>query len=316
MNSENEKILTTPNGNNLKGSLKYIESPNSGWIKYKPGMNLNNMIGYFTAPTVGPRDEFNMTYNVKLKQGDNPDGLPEVVNSAFKYYDVTDNIGSTSNIVNITTPGTDLSNNWISTVKEVDGGKLTQQDLDKTVTINGKIVSLKDFIGTGPDLDANYDNTPTKLMNEVTLSQDKEALAKLGYQLVNITVNGKVRDLSWFENTGIAYNTGLTEVIFNIKKIAPTVTKADTTVTENYSNGRPVVQSVTTSNAVGSKVNAGLPTLPEGYKVIKVTVNGKVVPQDEVPTTQSKDNQTIVYTIGKIPTYKDIVRVLIQKEIK
>ncbi|MFR5266056.1 hypothetical protein, partial [Clostridium sp.] len=313
MNSENEKILTTPNGNDLKGSLKYIESPNSGWIKYKPGMNLNNMIGYFTAPTVGPRDEFNMTYNVKLKQGDNPDGLPEVVNSAFKYYDVTDNIGSTSNIVNITTPGTDLSNNWISTVKEVDGGKLTQQDLDKTVTINGKIVSLKDFIGTGPDLDANYDNTPTKLMNEVTLSQDKEALAKLGYQLVNITVNGKVRDLSWFENTGIAYNTGLTEVIFNIKKIAPTVTKADTTVTENYSNGRPVVQSVTTSNAVGSKVNAGLPTLPEGYKVIKVTVNGKVVPQDEVPTTQSKDNQTIVYTIGKIPTYKDIVKVVDSK---
>ena len=313
MNSENEKILTTPNGNDLKGSLKYIESPNSGWIKYKPGMNLNNMIGYFTAPTVGPRDEFNMTYNVKLKQGDNPDGLPEVVNSAFKYYDVTDNIGSTSNIVNITTPGTDLSNNWISTVKEVDGGKLTQQDLDKTVTINGKIVSLKDFIGTGPDLDANYDNTPTKLMNEVTLSQDKEALAKLGYQLVNITVNGKVRDLSWFENTGIAHNTGLTEVIFNIKKIAPTVTKADTTVTENYSNGRPVVQSVTTSNAVGSKVNAGLPTLPEGYKVIKVTVNGKVVPQDEVPTTQSKDNQTIVYTIGKIPTYKDIVKVVDSK---
>ena len=310
MNSENENILTSASGNDLKGSLKYIESPNSGWIKYKPGMNLNNIIGYFTTPTVGPRDEFNMTYNVKLKQGDNPNGLPEVVNSAFKYYDVTDNIGSTSNIVNITTPGTDLSNSWISTVKEVDGGKLTQQDLDKTVTINGKTISLKDFIGTGPDLDSNYDSTPTKLMNEVTLSQDKEALAKLGYQLVNITVNGKVRDLSWFQNTGIAFNTGLTEVIFNIKK---TVTKADTTVTENYSNGRQVVQSVTTNNIVGSKVNTGLPTLPEGYKVIKVTVNGKVVPQDEVPTTQSKDNQTIVYTIGKIPNYKDIVKVVDSK---
>ena len=313
MNAKNEEILTSPSGNDLKDSLKYIESSNSGWIKYKPGMNLNNMIGYFTTPTVGARDEFNMTYNVKLKQGENLEGLPQVVNSAFKYYDAANNIGSTSNIVNITTTGTDLSNNWISTVKEVDGGKLTQQDLDKTVTINGKTVSLKDLIGTGPDVDANYDATPTKLMNEVTLSQEKEALAKLGYQLVNITVNGKVRDLSWFQNTGIVYNSSLTEVVFNIKKIAPTVTKADTTVTENYSNGEPVTPSVTTTNDIGAKVNTGLPELPSGYQVIKVTVNGQEISQDEVPITQSKDNQTIVYTIGKIPTYKDIVKVVDSK---
>ncbi len=81
-----------------------------------------------------------------------------------------------------------------------------------------------------------------------------------------------------------------------------------TTVEEFYPNGKPVVASKTTINLEGSKVDTVIPDLPNGYQVTKITVNGKVVSENEVPTVQSKDNQTIVYTIDKMPT--DTVKVM------
>ena len=292
---KDQELLTSPTGMDMKDALSYVESPSSGWIKYKTGMDLSNMIGYFVTPTVKGESAYSMSYNLKLTNINSTSSVPQAVNSAFKYYDATDSVGTVSNVVTMTPSNSNSQPTWFSNVNEI-GGKLTKADLDNTIKFNGKSIALKDLIGSGYDEDNNWDNTPTKLMNKVILANDAKALKALGYKLVNITVDGKLRDLSWFNNIGIVNNTNsLTEVTFNIKKIDA----ANTTVDVVNSKGK-IIYNSSTSNKIGTIINdSANKVVPKGYNVIKVTVNGSEVPQNKVPTTQSKGNQTIIYTVSK-----------------
>ena len=313
MTLKNQELLTSPTGMDLKGALSYIESTESGWVKYKSGMSLNNIIGYFVTPTVKPESAYSMNYNLKLTNINSTSSVPQAVNSAFKYFDATDNVGTVSSVVTMTPPNSNSEPTWFSNVNEV-GGKLTKADLDNTIKFNGKAISLKDLIGSGYDEDDNWDNTPTKLMNKVILANDAKALKALGYKLVNITVDGKLRDLSWFNNIGIVNNTNsLTEVTFNIKKIDA----ASTTIDVVDKDGK-ILYTNKTSNAVGSPINdSPSEIIPKGYKVASIIVNGKEVPLDKVPTTQSKDNQTIIYTVGKqLTKVVDTVKVVCPSDSK
>ena len=115
------------------------------------------------------------------------------------------------------------------------------------------------------------------------------------YHIVKVVVNNKVITL----NANGSYNLPKTfsdnKNVEKDDRIEVIVAKnPTTTVEEHYENGTSVVPNKTTTNLQGAKVSTGLPELPSGYKVIKVIVNGKEVSQSEVPTTQSKDNQTIV----------------------
>ncbi|WP_055069835.1 hypothetical protein [Clostridium massiliamazoniense] len=382
LNSVNQDILDNTNALDLKGKLKYIESPGSGWVRYIPGKtNLSRMVAYFVAPTIEPGKDFYINYNVHLT-GINRNTY-QIVNSAFKYYTPDSNLGSTSNIVNLTPPGENLSYDWISKVVDLNGQAISSGALSNIINYNGEKISLNNLIGHGPDNDGKSDLTPKELQEKINLATNKEAMKELGYKLDGIYVNGQKVSKEWFNTVGILNNSTLTHIKFVISKISTdtvkvmehstdsngkevttqvgkttTVTGVEgantrlntpkipegyhivnitdngkvitngvpskftgndqnivyniaktptTTVEEHYENGTNVVPSKITANLQGTKVNTGLPELPKGYQVTKVTVNGKEVPQNEVPIIQGKDNQTIVYTIGKQPT--DTVKV-------
>uniref|UniRef100_UPI001146BC80 hypothetical protein n=1 Tax=Clostridium mediterraneense TaxID=1805472 RepID=UPI001146BC80 len=375
LNSTNQKILDDPDALDLKGMLQYIESPESGWVKYVPGeTDLSDMIAYAVTPTIEPGQDYILDYQVHLT-GITPNNY-QIVNSAFKYYIPTDEVGSTSNIVNLTPPGENLSYDWISKVVDSDGHALPNNVLNNTVDYNGHKISLNDLIGHGADNDGNFDLTPTELQNKVDLATNKEAMQKLGYKLDGIYVNGQQVSKEWFETVGILDNSTLTHIKFVISKTytdtvkvvnkenqelvpensvsgtpgsdtdlkTPDIPKGyhiesitdgnskiitelpkifgdkneiiiyhvvkdpSTTVAEVYKDGTDVVPIKTTLNAPNTKVDTAIPELPNGYQIIKITVNGKVVSQSEVPTVQSADNQSIVYTIDKMPT--DTVKVV------
>ncbi|WP_159426722.1 MucBP domain-containing protein, partial [Clostridium mediterraneense] len=380
LNSTNRELLESPDANKLNGEMSYIENPKSGWIKYVPGQtNLSDIVGYVATPTVQGGQDFTMQYKVKL--GGIQKGKYQLINSAFKYYDMTDDIGSTSNVVTITPPCENLNYTWISGVV-TPTGVLTKQELTKNVDGH----SLQELFGHGPDNDGSWDLTPKALQSKVDLATNAEEMKELGYKLDEIEVNGKVVTPDWFKTVGILQNSGITHIKFVISKLpeqpvqkytdtvkvvdennqpvipevsvtgvsgtdtglkAPKIpegyhivnvtdnnktiepgvpskfTNDDqnivyhiaknpiTTVEEFYPNGKPVVANKTTTNLEGAKVDTAIPDLPNGYQITKITVNGKEVSQNEVPTVQSKDNQTIVYTIDKMPT--DTVKVIDNK---
>ncbi|WP_159426721.1 mucin-binding protein, partial [Clostridium mediterraneense] len=129
------------------------------------------------------------------------------------------------------------------------------------------------------------------------------------YHIVKVTVDNKVitpDSNGKYELPNTLSDNQNQEVDDHIEVIV--AKNPTTTVEEKYQDGTNVVPDKTTVNLQGTKVETGLPELPEGYKVIKITVNGKEVSQNEVPTVQSADNQTIVYTIGKVST--DTVKVV------
>ncbi len=424
LNAANQALLDSPDANDLKGKMEYVGNPENGWIKYVPGKtDLSDVVGYVTTPKVQGGQDFKMQYKVKLGGVDS--GTYQIINSAFKYYDMTNNIGSTSNIVSLTPPGEDLNYTWVSGVT-TPTGELTKAELDNTVDGH----SLQELFGHGPDNDGSWDLTPKALQSKVDLATNAEEMKKLGYKLDEIEVNGKAVTPDWFKTVGILQNSGITHIKFVISKLpeqpvqkytdtvkvvdennqlvipevsvtglpgtdtglkAPKIPEGyhivkvtdnnkivepgvpskftnddqnivyhiaknpnttvsevypngkpvvasktttnlagdkvdtaipdlpngyvyhiaknpNTTVSEVYPNGKPVVASKTTTNLAGDKVDTAIPDLPNGYQITKITVNGKVVSENEVPTVQSTDNQTIVYTIGKVPT--DTVKVM------
>ena len=93
-------------------------------------------------------------------------------------------------------------------------------------------------------------------------------------------------------------NTSKTEHILGVK---------DTIVKVIQDNNKIYYYSAT-GNLVGNKIDTKIPKLPKDYKIVKITMNGKEISQNEVPTIQGNDNQIIIYTIRKMST--DIVKVV------
>lgn len=291
LNKENQSILNNPNALELKGKLKYIESPESGWIKYVPGkIDLSNIIAYMSTPTVKAGQNFNMSYNVKFT-GENPN-VYQIVNSAFKYYDEIDNVASTSNIVTLTPPGENLENTWISGVTTING-ELTNEELNKTVDGH----SLQELFGHGPDNDGNLNLTPKPLQDKVALATNVDEMKKLGYRLDGIYVNGEKVDANWFNTVGILNNAGITHIKFIVSKI-PTYTD---TVKVVDNDGKEIIPLVSVIGETGKATGLKEPVIPTGYHIVKITnEDGREV--TGVPQTFTDKNQIIIYHIAKDPS--------------
>ena len=291
LSPENQNILNNPNALELKGKLKYIESPSSGWIKYIPGKtDLSNIIAYMTTPTVKAGQNFSMNYNVKFT-GEKPDTY-QIVNSAFKYYDETDDVASTSNIVTLTPPGENLQNTWISGVTTING-ELTKEELNKIVDGH----SLQELFGHGPDNDGNFDLTPKDLQAKVALATNVEEMKKLGYRLDGIYVNGEKVDANWFNTVGILNNAGITHIKFIVSKI-PTYTD---TVKVIDNDGKEVIPSVSVTGETGKATGLKTPVIPTGYHIVKIT-NGDGQEVTGVPQNFENKDEVIIYHIAKDPS--------------
>ncbi|MGL4873350.1 MAG: carboxypeptidase-like regulatory domain-containing protein, partial [Clostridium sp.] len=223
-NGINKEILSGTNPAELKGKLSYIENPQNGWVKYKSGMDLSNMIGYFANPTVKKGETYVVKYNMHLNGVDS--GIKgQTTSTAFKYYDETANIGANSNLENVSPFAENQNNTWESAVVNSSFGKmesLTKEELSKTVTVDGKTYALKDLIGSGLTNDGNNDILPKttydNLLSKVKFGTNEKILNELGYNFDYILVNGqKITNLNEFENVkGIINNKGLTKIQFVI----------------------------------------------------------------------------------------------------
>ena len=309
LNSINQDILDNTNALDLKGKLKYIESPGSGWVRYIPGQtNLSGMVAYFVTPTIEPGKDFYVNYNVHLT-GINRNTY-QIVNSAFKYYTPSGNLGSTSNIVNLTPPGENLSYDWISKVVDLNGHAIPSGALSNTINYNGEKISLSNLIGHGPDNDGKSDLTPQELQEKINLATNKEVMKELGYKLDGIYVNGQKVSKEWFNTVGILNNSTLTHVKFVISKVSTDTVKVMEHSTD--SNGKELITQVgkttTTTGAEGTNTGLKTPEIPEGYHIVNITDNGKVITTG-VPSKFTGNNQNIVYNIAKNITDKVYVDV-------
>ena len=356
----NEQMINDTNPYAVAKMQSAIESGKTGWVKYTPGMDLSNIASIAAMPTVAPHAVWKLNYKVKLTGVQN--GTFQYTSSEFKYYDETDGVGSISNVVTLAPHGTDLTHEWSSTAIVKENGTtrdLTKEELAKEVTFTNSLTgktqteSLGYLFSHGTDLDANYDNTPgTKdnhLQQEVDLVNTKDALAKVGFKLVETTVKigntgADTVDAAYFTNTGIAYNTQFTKILFVLEPVAPKVSDSVITQVKNangtYSNvvvGGAGYENPTATTkgtkpqqgAEGTKItgDSGVvtPNIPYNYHINQVIVSvtnpdGSVTKTTEpatfkVPSKLGSANTRYTYQISKIQV-KDTVKVLVNgKEV-
>lgn len=299
----NQELISDANGYKMKDKLAYIENPSNGWILYKAGLETGNIVAYAATPTLSPGQNFVANYNAQL--GNIKIGAYQYVTTAFKYYDMTNNLANTSNINIIPPAEENLDNKWISTVVREDNIKLSSSDLDKKVSVNGKEYSLRELIGSGNNNDGKKDLTPNtpvdNLMGKVNMALDAPILNKLGYQLDYIDINGaKISNpASWFKETGILNNTKITTIKFVISKVTTDTVKVfnitDPTKPVEF---KDLAQTVTGEPNISTEFNSL--KIPAGYHIVKVMVNAKEVPNTTtLPTEFTNENTNTIYYVAK-----------------
>ncbi|MGL5576885.1 MAG: hypothetical protein ACRDCW_15205 [Sarcina sp.] len=208
LNTKNKEILTNISSNGLQTAYKYIQSTKSGWVKYTQGMDLSNMVAYAVVTNIKGGNSVAFNYNIHLNNIQK--GVYQLSNTAFKYYNIDGNVGSNSNILILTPKGSITQNTYVTSVRNIAGAG----------------VDIPFLIGHGENKDGNQ-KTPKALIEQIKwangqkISNMDKTLSSYGYNLVDIKVNGITRDLSWFENVGIAGNSGITNITFVVQHKIP-----------------------------------------------------------------------------------------------
>ncbi|MGL5414782.1 MAG: hypothetical protein ACRDAU_03870, partial [Clostridium sp.] len=318
----NKEILDNPYPNTLAG-LTENKLKELGWIKYKKGMDLKDIGAYLVKAVVNPGNSYTMHYKIRLTNVNMKKF--QATNAEYKYYDNTNNIGSTSPVITLTPNGVKAGTEWMSSVvvqnyeKNSKGktiiestSELPENILNETIknandTFNNN-PQLKDLINNGEDIQNNINaKTPEKLMKLIKFAvNNKEAFEKIGYKLDYISVNGvniapgnlgeysmnEQSLMNWLENTGIANNTTLTKVKFIMSplKSVPVTISVKVLNSENkvIQSGNTIKEHTVFNGVVGSYLNSSLCkiNIPKGYELVEETVNGKkVVPNADGNTT-------------------------------
>ncbi|MGL5633531.1 MAG: hypothetical protein ACRDDL_00400, partial [Sarcina sp.] len=307
----NNEIVTSSNPLALKGSMSWITNPASGWVKYHSGMNLSNIIGYAANPTIPGYSVWRMQYNVKLTgvtSNPNNNNL-QYATSQFKYYDENNVVGSDSNIVVLTPAGISVNDKWSSSVLEINNAGITSSlsnyQLNRKITYQGKTYTLKSLISNGNNNDGLYDLTPDTptdhLQQNVNMVNNAELMKLFGYEYVKTIVKNNNQEqnvnASWFENTGILGNSGLTIVQFYLKPLDGSLNVQ----VNNASTGEVQVANHQVQSApVGSNFTNYNYIPPVGYSITGITLNGEPVTASQLASDEIiGSTQNIVYTISK-----------------
>ncbi|WP_317312473.1 MucBP domain-containing protein, partial [Clostridium thermobutyricum] len=110
-----------------------------------------------------------------------------------------------------------------------------------------------------------------------------------GYHLVNITDNGKV-----ITNVPSTFGDSDDNIIYHVEK-NPT----KTTISIEGSNGKAIGTPESATGEPGNKTNLKDPQIPEGYHLVNITDNGKVI--TNVPSTFGDSDNNIIYHVAKNP---------------
>ncbi|MGL5820105.1 MAG: hypothetical protein ACRCYE_00500, partial [Sarcina sp.] len=295
-NPINQRIVENTSENSLENASQEIANPINGWVKYTPGMDLLNYVAYAGIINVKAGSVYDINYKVKLNGIQS--GTFQYTTSQFKYYDMTNNIGSVSNVVNLAPGNINLNNYWDSNVvllnKDGSTQEISKKNLEKSINVDGKAYSLAYLVSHGQDDDGQWDNIPDTatdhLEQSATQAFNNEIMQGLGYKLVKATVQvgqskPSEKNLNWFTSTGsLNGNTEFTKVIFYLKKVEA---KQIDTVTVKTADGKYVKAdgSIVTNDVTQQDVNGQTGTetglknavVPKGYYISKITVNGKDV---------------------------------------
>lgn len=278
--------------------------PGDGWVEYKPGMSLSGYCAYISNVTIPSNSDWDMQYEVQLTNVIK--GKLQYATSQFKYYNLTDGVGSVSNIINIIPYGVDITPRWVSSVGyEVNGvdTELTQEQLNEEFS-NGE--SLSYLNSTGADNDENYDNIPQTssdhLEQEFNMVMNSSLLKEHELQFNGVYINGVYYNAqtstglqyikNWLSSTDLAKDTGVISIKFMISEIP----KGTVVVKTVYPNGVVVKGSMSTLTGY-ENTQASVPSavIPPNYHLSTTMVDGKIVKSVDVYFDDGA--QTVTYNL-------------------
>ncbi len=110
-----------------------------------------------------------------------------------------------------------------------------------------------------------------------------------GYHLVNITDNGKV-----ITNVPNTFGDSDNNIIYHVEK-----NPIKTTISIEGSDNKFIGTPESATGEPGDKTNLKTPKIPEGYHLVNITDNGKVI--TNVPSTFGDSDNNIIYHVAKNP---------------
>ncbi|OPX48403.1 MucBP domain-containing protein [Clostridium thermobutyricum] len=183
-------------------------------------------------------------------------------------------------LVNVTNGEGEIVNGIPSTFGDKDETIIYHVEKNPTKTIISIEGSDDKVIGT-PESATGEPGDKTNL---------KDPQIPEGYHLVNITDNGKV-----ITNVPNTFGDSDDNIIYHVEK-NPT----KTIISIEGSNGKVIGTPESATGEPGDKTNLKDPQIPEGYHLVNITDNGKVI--TNVPSTFGDNNDNIIYHVAKNPS--------------
>ncbi|ENY99512.1 hypothetical protein HMPREF1092_03185 [Clostridium thermobutyricum] len=277
LESKYNDILNTQSISSLSNLSKLIKENNSGLVKYKSGMSLNDYIGYIVkSQLINPGKEFN--FNIGIKCNGVLKNEKNTMYSGFKYYDSEHNYGSISpiqelnlqdifknkvidSLIQSTKNGEELSG--VKYEVQFENGKTVTVTSDKNGSVNIPTGIIKKVnivsVPYGWKVDSNKLDTVNN-ENEISTT-DKVVLSKLN-TIVNVSATCNNQDVS-----GVTFDLG--------KDGDMTTSNKDVSKTFDY-------------NSVNS---ASIKTIPAGYKA-----DGNI----SITRTTDKDGNQVINIVQKL----------------
>ncbi|WP_195972547.1 hypothetical protein [Clostridium thermobutyricum] len=182
------------------------------------------------------------------------------------------------NITKTTDKDGNITINVIQNLKKLASEKVTTEVKDVNGNVLVPVISYSGYEGS--DISYKIPTIPN------------------GYEVVKVTDNGN----AFTPKTGLLHpNTGVLNDVKDTQHLVWIVQNKETSVTVHYEyNGKDITTPETTKIKTGSDLDKTKLTIPTGYNIQSIDVNGNQMKDNKIVGTASPNPNTIIVNLGKL----------------